>query len=90
MTTEEEKPKVEGKKPRRPTRAYKKDYTSAMAGLEDDTFDIGHPKYATKYERSVDAIARHVQQEYKAGADARYERAHSADCHYAYIPRRPQ
>ena len=50
MTTEEEKPKVEGKKPRRPTRAYKKDYTSAMAGLEDDTFDIGHPKYAAKYE----------------------------------------
>jgi hypothetical protein len=69
MTTEEDKPKVEGKKPRRPTRAYKKEYTSAMAGLEEDTFDIGHPKYAAKYERSVDAIARHVQQEYKAGAD---------------------
>ena len=69
MTTEEDKPKLEGKKPRRPTRAYKKEYTSAMAGLEEDTFDIGHPKYAAKYERSVDAIARHVQQEYKAGAD---------------------
>jgi hypothetical protein len=37
-----------------------------MAGLKNDTFDIGHPKYAAKYERSIDAIARHVQQEYKA------------------------
>ncbi len=69
MTTEEDKPKVEGKKPRLPTRAYKKEYTSAMAGLEEDTFDRGHPKYAAKYEHSVDAITRHVQQEYKAGAD---------------------
>ena len=60
---------MEGKKARRPPRAYKKEYTTAMVGLEEHTFDIGHPKYAVKYERSVDAIARHVQQEYKSGAD---------------------
>jgi acyl carrier protein len=40
-----------------------------MAGLTEDTFDIGHPKYAAKYERSVDAIARYVQEQYKSGAD---------------------
>jgi hypothetical protein len=67
--TEEEKPKVEGKKPRRPTRPSKKEFTSEMAGLTEDTFDIGHPKYAAKYERSVDAIARYVQEQYKSGAD---------------------
>ena len=70
--TEEQKPKelkVEGKKARRPTRAYKKEFTTTVVGLEENTFDIGHPKYAAKYERSVDAIARHVQQDYKSGAD---------------------
>jgi hypothetical protein len=67
--TEEQKPKVEGKRARRPTRAYKKEYTTAAVGLEDDTFDIGHPKYTAKYKRSVDAITRHVQQDYKSGAD---------------------
>jgi hypothetical protein len=39
-----------------------------MVGLEEDTFDIGHPKYAAKYERSVDAIARYMQHENKSGA----------------------
>jgi hypothetical protein len=55
--SEEQKPKVEGKKPRRPTKPQKKEY------------DIGHPKYAAKYERSVDAIARYVQQEDRSGAE---------------------
>jgi hypothetical protein len=40
-----------------------------MVGLEEDTFDIGHPKYAAKYEKSVDAIARYIQQEYRSGAN---------------------
>ncbi len=47
-STDEQKPKVEGKKARRPTRAYKKEYMTAMVGLEEDTFNIGHPKYAAK------------------------------------------
>ena len=67
--SEEQKPKVEGKKARRPTRAYKKEFTTTLVRLEEDTFDIGHPKYAAKYERSVNAIARHVQKDYKSGAD---------------------
>ena len=67
--SDEQKPKVEGKKARRPTRAYKKEFVTTTVGLEEDTFDIGHPKYAAKYERSVDAISRHVQKEYKSGAD---------------------
>jgi hypothetical protein len=67
--TEEQKPKVEAKKPRRPNRPQKKEYTTGMVGLEEDTFDIGHPKYAAKYDKSVDAIARYVQQEYRSGAE---------------------
>ena len=67
--SEEQKPKVEGKKPRQPTKPQKKEYTTRMVGLEEDTFDIGHPKYAAKYERSVDAIARYVQQEYRLGTE---------------------
>jgi hypothetical protein len=62
MATKEQKPKVEGEKACQPYRAYKKDYTSAMAGLKEDVFDIGHSKYAAKYKRSVEAIARYVQQ----------------------------
>ena len=69
MSTEEQKPKLKGKKAHRGTRAYKKEFTTAMVGLEENTFDIRQPKYATKYERSVDAIARHVQQDYKSGVD---------------------
>ena len=70
MTEEQEKkPKVEGKKPQRPARPQKKEFTSEVVGLAAHTFDIGHPKYAAKYERSVDAIARYVQEQYKSGAE---------------------
>ena len=70
MTEEQEKkPKVEGKKPQRPARPQKKEFTSKVVGLAAHTFDIGHPKYAAKYERSVDAIARYVQEQYKSGAE---------------------
>ena len=61
--SEEQKPKEpkdEGKKPHRPARSQKKEFTSDVVGLTTHTFDIGHPKYAVKYERSVDAIARYV------------------------------
>ncbi len=66
---QEKKPKVEGKKPHRSARPQKKEFTSEVVGLATHTFDIGHPKYAAKYERSVDAIARYVQEQYKSGAD---------------------
>jgi hypothetical protein len=62
----EQKPKVEGKKPRRAIKPQKKEFTTGMVWLEEDTSDIGHLKYATKYKRSVDAIARYVQQKYRS------------------------
>ncbi len=66
---QEKKPKVEGKKPYRPARQQKKEFASEVVGLTTHTFDIGHPKYAAKYERSVDAIARYVQEQYKSVAE---------------------
>mgnify|MGYP006166379963 FL=1 len=65
----EQKPKVEGKKPHRAARPQRKEFTSEVVGLTTHTFNIGHPKYAAQYERSVDAIARYVQEQYKSGAD---------------------
>ncbi len=40
-----------------------------MLGLESHTFDIRNAKYAAKYKKMVDAIANHIQREYKGGAD---------------------
>jgi hypothetical protein len=38
-------------------------------GLENDTFDVGNAKYAAKFQKSLDAIAIHIQREYKGGPD---------------------
>ncbi len=69
----EDKPKIEGaKKFRRPTRAAgptKKEFVTKILGLKSHTFDIGNAKYAAKYKKMVDAIANHIQREYKGGAD---------------------
>ena len=69
----EAKLKVEGaKKFRRPTRAAgptKKEFVTKILGLKSHTFDIGNAKYAAKYKKMVDAIANHIQREYKGGAD---------------------
>ncbi len=69
----ETKPKVEGaKKFCRPARAAgltKKEFLTKVLGLESHTFDIGNAKYAAKYKKTVDAIANHIQREYKGGAD---------------------
>jgi hypothetical protein len=66
-------PKIEGaKKFRRSTRAagpIKKEFVTKVLGLEGHTFDIGNAKYAAKYKKTVDAIANHIQREYKGGAD---------------------
>ena len=40
-----------------------------MLGLESHTFDIGNANYATKYKKTVYAIANHIQRKYKGGAD---------------------
>ncbi len=31
--------------------------------MESHTFDIGNVKYAAKYQKTVDAIANHIQKE---------------------------
>ena len=51
-------PKVEGR-PRFPRRlgATRKEFVTKVVGLETHTFDIGNSKYASKYQKSVDAIA---------------------------------
>ncbi len=65
------KPKIEGKRlhRRRYAAPARKEYVSKVAGLESHTFDIGNAKYAAKYQKSVDAIANHIQKEYKGGPE---------------------
>ena len=47
---EDQKPKVDGKRPaRRPFRIPKKEFETKVVGLEKHTFDIGHAKYAAKF-----------------------------------------
>jgi hypothetical protein len=67
-------PKVEGKKnfPRKPARYVgpaKKEFVTKVVGLESHTFDVGDVKFAAKYQKLVDAIANHVQKEYKGGSE---------------------
>ena len=65
----EAKPNIEGaKKFRRPTRAAgptKKEFVTKVLGLESHTFNMGNAKYATKYKKTVDAIAKHMQRNIK-------------------------
>ncbi len=67
------KPKIEGKRQsRRPARngaPARKEFVTKVVGLESHTFDIGNAKYAAKYQKSVDAIANHIQKEYKGGTE---------------------
>ncbi len=67
------KPKIEGKHPyRRPARSgapARKEFVSKVVGLKTHTFDIGNAKYAAKYQKSVDAIANHIQKEHKGGPE---------------------
>jgi hypothetical protein len=67
-------PKVEGKKnfPRKPARYVgpaKKEFVTKVVGLDSHTFDVGDVKFAAKYQKLVDAIANHVQKEYKGGSE---------------------
>ncbi len=40
-----------------------------VVGLESHTFDIGHAKFAAKYQKTVEAIANHIQKDYKGGPE---------------------
>ncbi len=65
----ETKPKIEGKRhSRRLARnaePARKEFLTKVLGLESHTFDIGNAKYAAKYQKTVDTIANHIQNEYK-------------------------
>jgi hypothetical protein len=49
-----------------PTR---KEYVTKVVGLESHTFNIGHAKFAAKYQKTIKAIANHIQKDYKGGPD---------------------
>jgi hypothetical protein len=49
-----------------PTR---KEYVMKVVGLESHTFDIGHAKFAAKYQKTVEAMANHIQKDYKGGPE---------------------
>jgi hypothetical protein len=66
--------KIKGK-PRFPHRPpqnagpAKREFVTKVVGLQTHTFDIGNAKCAAKYQKSVEAIANHVQKEYKGGPE---------------------
>ena len=69
LEQQEQKPKVDGKKPnRRPFRPMKKEFETKVVGLETHTFDIGHAKYAAKFIKSRDEIVLYVQEKHEQGA----------------------
>jgi hypothetical protein len=47
----------------------RKDFTTKIVGLENDTFDVGNAKFAAKFQKLLEAIAIHIQREYKGGLD---------------------
>jgi hypothetical protein len=49
-----------------PTR---KEYVMKVVGLESHTFNIGHAKFAAKYQKMAEAIANHIQKDYKGGPE---------------------
>ncbi len=53
----------------RNTRPTRKEYVTKVVGLESHTFDIGHEKFAAKYQKTVEAIANHIQKDYKGGPE---------------------
>jgi hypothetical protein len=69
----ETKPKIEGKHhSRRPVRNVgpaRKEFLNKVLGLESHTFDIGNAKYMAKYQKTVDAIANHIQKENNGGPE---------------------
>ncbi len=69
----ETKPKIEGKhhsrSPARNAGLARKEFLFKVLGLESHTLDIGNAKYAAKYQKTKDAIANHIQKEYKRGPE---------------------
>jgi hypothetical protein len=61
-----------GRNPLRPVRSsapIRKDFTTKIVSLENDTFDVGDAKFAAKFQKLLEVIAIHIQREYKGGPD---------------------
>jgi hypothetical protein len=70
----ENKPKIERKRRfcgrfARNKGPTKKEFIKKVVGLETHTFDIQNVKYMEKFQKLVDAIANHVEKEYKGGPE---------------------
>ncbi len=43
----------------------RKEFVTKVAGLKNHTFDVGYAKYAAKYQKTVAAVANHIQRNNK-------------------------
>jgi len=71
MSAPDSKVKVEGKRfHRRPTNKAAKDqeYVSTNTGVQNLTFDVGHPRHAARYQQSVEGLALYIQSNYTNGS----------------------
>ena len=50
------------------TTTNKKEFVSTNPGVETLTFDVGHAKYAAKYQQSLEGLALHIQSTYMNGS----------------------
>ena len=70
MSAPDSKVKVEGKKfHRRHTNKAAKDqeYVSTNTGVQNLTFNVGHPRHAARYQQSVEGLALYIQSNYTNG-----------------------
>jgi hypothetical protein len=67
------KPKLEGNKKNFHCRSAgnagpaRKEFVTKVAGLENNTFEMGNAKYSAKYQKTADRVANHIQHNYKGG-----------------------
>ena len=70
-----EVPKVEGQQSGKKTfrrqrnrTTVKKEFVSSNIGVKTFMFDVGHAKYAAKYQQSIEGLALHIQSTYTNGS----------------------
>ena len=76
MSPIEGKPKIEGQQAGKKTfrrqsnrtTTNKKEFVSTNPSVETLTFDVGHAKYAAKYQQSLEGLALHIQSTYTNGS----------------------
>jgi hypothetical protein len=64
MSTPDSKPKLEGKRifhrQANSATVKKKEYASTYIGKETFIFDVGHQKYAAKFQQHLEALPLHI------------------------------